>query len=171
MAFDASSPGQCMEFTRLCEKEDALQMRWVLMDLSPDELDMAKRGEARKLTYALLMKNAEAASALQPSPASAALRAAAQATMRREKLEAAVKEKADEERAEINRKIAGEAAQRRRLFSELRQIRPAPAPVQHPRAAVRMQFRTQSASKLGASPASMMGLAPNELASPTCLTR
>ncbi|CAE7390406.1 AKL1 [Symbiodinium necroappetens] len=158
-----------MEFTRLCEKEDALQMRWVLMDLSPDEMDMAKRGEARKLTYHLLMKNADAASALQPSPASATLRAAAEAAMRREKLEAAVKQKADEERAELNRKIAAEAAQRRRLFSELRQIRPVPTPVQHPRAAVRMQFRTQSTSKLGASPAFMMGLAPNELASTTCL--
>ena len=75
---EASDPGQCAEFTQLCEnlrrnssisfcqhrsrncwklpchsyssetclrKEDALQMRWVLMELSRDELEMAKMGE------------------------------------------------------------------------------------------------------------------------------
>mmetsp|Transcript_51090 Transcript_51090/g.95697 ORF Transcript_51090/g.95697 Transcript_51090/m.95697 type:complete len:154 (-) Transcript_51090:241-702(-) len=151
MTVDVSVPEQCMEFTRLCEKENALQRHWVFAELKPSELALAKQGQVKELSYHLLMKNATAAS-LMPQPLetreAAALRAAGEAAVRREKVEAAVQTRVAEETAELKQQIATEAAHRRRIFSELRSIPHVQPPVRPVRAAVRTTFRSKSETKL-----------------------
>ncbi|CAK9032360.1 unnamed protein product [Durusdinium trenchii] len=110
-----SVPEQCAEFTRICQKENEVQMQTALRELDSEGLQLLKAGKVPELSHQLFMKSAP--DLMHPR---GKLQTAGQDLLQR-KISRELPQRVAAETATLRKQIDAEIRERRRLFADLRQ--------------------------------------------------
>eukprot|EP00931_Biecheleriopsis_adriatica_P093182 TRINITY_DN66924_c0_g1_i1.p2 TRINITY_DN66924_c0_g1~~TRINITY_DN66924_c0_g1_i1.p2 ORF type:complete len:186 (-),score=57.82 TRINITY_DN66924_c0_g1_i1:75-632(-) len=133
MSLDVLLAEQHNAHISLCKKEMDAQIASAVKEVGPNGIQMLKDGKVNELSQQLLLQSDSAKQLLLElsgpvrRPSSSRLHAAGSDVLiqRQQKIEKAVQQKVAQEKEALSSQIRAEAAERRRLQGELRQLRAA----------------------------------------------